>query len=316
MILSLALAACTPDTPDTAEAVAYDVVDLRLTEADLPALGEGDAVWWGPDEVVEPGEDKMFCIFGTYTGEDAGIHALSTYQNTLGHHLLLMGTTASELDFPDGSVADCSAEGDLSMADLEPLVLPTSVQIGGVDRDLGIDLLDGMAVKIDQGQRWVLQAHYLNTGVDPIRVHDPAVLNLMPEAEVETWAAPFVLNSSDFRIPAQESATHSFDCEVPQDLNVLYVTGHMHEWGTAFRTEQIGLGTVYEQTEWDPEWRDSPPVQAYAPGSYLIPAGSTLRTTCNWFNDTDEDLTFPSEMCDTVTVVYPQLTALICDGEG
>jgi hypothetical protein len=138
----------------------------------------------------------------------------------------------------------------------------------------------------------------------------------MPEAEVETWAAPFVLNSSDFRIPAQESATHSFDCEVPQDLNELYVTGHMHEWGTAFRTEQIGLGTVYEQTEWDPEWRDSPPVQAYAPGSYLIPAGSTLRTTCNWFNDTDEDLTFPSEMCDTVTVVYPQLTALICDGEG
>ncbi len=312
MILLHTLLACTPDevgapTPD-------DVVDVRLTEADLPALTPNDALWWGPDEVVAPGEDKMYCIFGTYTGDDAGIHALSTYQNAMGHHLLLMGTTASELDYPDGTVVDCSSDGELGMAELEPLVLPTDVKIGDDDRDLGIELLEGMAVKIDQGQRWVLQAHYLNTGVDPIRVHDPAVVTLLAEDEVETWAAPLILNAGAFTIPPQEAATYAFDCTIEQDFNVLYVTGHMHEWGTSFRTEQLGRGTVYEQTDWDPEWRDSPPVQPYAPGDYLLEQGSTLRTTCSWFNDTDEPLAFPEEMCDTVTVVYPQLTAVICDG--
>lgn len=313
MILLLSLA-CAPEGADTAP-VADDVVDLRLTEADLPAYDPAtEQIWWGPDEVVQPGEDKMFCIFGTYTGADVGVHALATHQNEFGHHLLLMGTSASALDYPDGTVVDCSSDGQLGMAELEPLVLPTDVVIGGEDRDLGIALLDGMAVKLDEGQRWVLQAHYLNTGTAPVRVQDPALLTLLPEDEVETWAAPFVLNGDGFTLAPQETTTLSFDCPVEQDFNLLYVTGHMHEWGRSFRTEHLERGTLYEQTEWDPSWRDAPPVVAFTPGAYSLTAGDTLRTTCEWFNDTDEAITFPEEMCDTVTVVYPQMTAIICDG--
>ena len=40
--------------------------------------------------------------------------------------------------------------------------------------------------------------------------------------------------------------------------------------------------------------------------------GDVVRTTCNWFNDTEEPLEFPQEMCDSVGLVYPQLTPVIC----
>mgnify|MGYP003408685625 CR=1 FL=1 len=73
----------------------------------------------------------MYCLFGTYTGDDVGIHAFDTYQGETGHHIVLMGTTSSELDYPDGAVIDCTATDSLPMADLEPLILPTGGNAGG-----------------------------------------------------------------------------------------------------------------------------------------------------------------------------------------
>lgn len=316
-LLLLAIACAPPDEGDDT-ATADDVLDLRLEAGtDYPEPGDEGTVLLGPDAVVQPGEEPMICIFGTWNGDDVGVHALATWQNRYGHHLLLMGTTASELDYPDGAIADCSSEGGVSMADLEPLVLATDATVGGEDRDLGIELAEGMAVKLDAGQRWVLQAHYVNTGLEPIRVQDAAVLELLPEDEVETWAAPLVLNADDFSIPPGD-AEITFDCGIEADLNILYWTGHMHEWGTRFRLDQqAGDGpatTVYEVPEWDVEYRDAPPVTGYPVGTYLAPAGTTFTTTCAWHNDGTEALGFPEEMCAAVAVAYPQTTAIICDG--
>lgn len=317
-LLLLLAVGCSPSAPIDSGAPADDVVDMRLTADDAPIQGDDQVLWWGPDVVIEPGEDKMFCIFGTYTGEDAGIHALETFQGEYGHHLLLMGTTASALDFPDGAVADCSAEGDLSMADLEPLVLPTATFVAGEEQDLGIDLGEGMAVKIDEGQRWVLQAHYINSTTEPFRVQDPARVTFLAEDEVETWAAPFVLNADDFTLPPGEETSITFDCPVEDEWQLLYVTGHMHEWGTAFRTEHVVDGqasTLYDIPAWDPAWRDAPPVERFGAEGHPLRTGESLRTTCTWFNDEDTELAFPHEMCATVMVVYPQTTAVICDGD-
>jgi hypothetical protein len=313
MIALLFALACAPDaSDDDTSAPADDAVDLRLTDADLPAEGDGDQVWWGPDEVIQPGEDKMYCLFGTYTGDDLGLHTLDSYQNKYGHHLLLMGTSASPLDYPDGTVADCSINGSLGMTDLQPFMLVTGTYVDGVKRDLAIDLQEGMAIKLNSGQRWVLQAHYINTGTDSIRAQDALVLGTVPVDSVTTWAAPFILNSSTFNLPPSQATTFSFECPVEADLSVLYVTGHMHQWGTSFKTELDGT-VIYDEPEWNPQWRDAPPVQEFDPGTMRLTSGSTIRTTCSWFNDTEEALEFPTEMCDTVTVVYPQLTSIICD---
>ena len=65
----------------------YDV-DLRLGAGDYDDPGADGMVIVGPDVVVGAGEDKMFCLVGTYAGDDMGVHDLITYQNTFGHQLL------------------------------------------------------------------------------------------------------------------------------------------------------------------------------------------------------------------------------------
>jgi hypothetical protein len=312
--LTLLLFACGPDIPmDTA---GPEPLDMRLSESDYPALEAGQSAWPGPEVVVEAGQDVMYCVFGTYTGPDVGVHTLVTYQNPLGHHLLLNGTTASQLDYPDGTVVDCTGTGSVSMADFEPIVLPTASFLGGEPQRAEIEIPEGMAVKLDEGQRWVMQAHYINTGTEAVRVRDVAVLEVIDAAAVETWAAPMIMNHDSFVVPPGEAATISFDCSFQADWQVIYLVGHMHEWGTSIHLDEVHddtLTPVFAVDDWSMEYRDTPPIFRYAPGEYAIGRDAVMRTTCSWFNDTDAPLEFPHEMCASVGVVYPQLTPSICN---
>ena len=314
-MIFLLLVAC--DDPESKDEPAFDGEDLRLAEGDFPDPGDDNAVWWGPEVEVQPGEDIMYCQFGTYKGADQGVHELVTYQNAFGHHLVPLGTTASELDYPDGTVIDCTQTGALDMGSLEPIVIATATEVGGTYHDLGMSVPDGMAVKLDAGQRYVMQAHWLNTGTEPILARDVAVFQFMEPDAVETWAAPLVTNHGDFTLPPGEATSVSFDCTFDDDYSFVYMLGHMHEWGTSMKVEQVTgdlVETVYDVAEWEPSFRDQSPVITYNPGDYALPAGTTLRTTCNWFNDTDAVIEFPFEMCVSVSLVYPLLTTDICDG--
>ena len=306
------LAACSPvGVNDEKKSDESDAVDLRLTEADVPALESHQEIWWGPDVEIEPYSDKMFCLFGTYEGDDVGLARIQFWQNAFGHHLQLFGTTTNVLDVADGEVVDCT-DGNEAMTSMEPLLIADSFN-GHLLPEMQIP--DGMAYKLRNGQRWVLQAHYVNTGGDTIRAMDPAVLDFMPVEDVETWVAPLVINHGDFEIPAQSEASSSYACNYDQDYNLLYLLGHMHEWGKnmSITVENGGnVDTVYEVDEWDVLFRDDPPVNGYADAPFVLSAGSTMQVDCTWNNDTDEPLGFPNEMCVAVAMAYPALTDTIC----
>jgi len=309
MILLLSIA-CAPESTE-------EILDLRLQEGDWDDPGDPDAVWFGPEVTIEPGDDIMWCVFGTYTGPEQAIHGLTTFQNEFGHHLVPMGTTASEIDFPDGTVIDCTQTGSLDMGSLEPLVIANATWTGERYTDLGMAIPEGMAVKLDADQRFVVQGHYLNTGTEPFLARDVAVFDFMPMEEVVTWAAPLVTNHGDFTLPKGEASTVSFDCAWEQDFNFVYMLGHMHEWGTSISVEEVAgetVSVVYDVPEWEISFRDQSPVTNFAEGSYTLPAGTALRTTCNWFNSADEDLIFPYEMCVSVSLVWPLQSTEICDG--
>lgn len=117
MMLIALLAACSGSASDDSASDA-EATDLRVTEADLPALADDQFVWWGPEVVVQPYEDVMYCVWGTYEGEDVGLTGFEVIQSPFGHHLQLMGTTASAVDHPDGEVADCTSTEALGMEDM------------------------------------------------------------------------------------------------------------------------------------------------------------------------------------------------------
>jgi hypothetical protein len=304
------LAACgSPDTDGGAEPV-----DLRR---EFPAASAGAIVWDTPEYTIPAYTEQELCFIGTYTGDDVGIHAQISYQSLHGHHVALFGTTASERDFPDGTSWDCTKPEDLDMTQMEPIIIGGDIQENEEGVQVEFVLPDGMAAKLKSGQRYILQSHYVNTGPDPILVNDQMQLEVIPVEEVTTWSAPLVNTITDFVIPAGEMGyNRTFDCTFDGAYTVLYIGGHMHEWGTHFRTDLTRAGetsTIYEVPEWDPIFRDAPVYESYGDGEFVVQAGDVFTTSCTWDNDEDRDLEFPSEMCVTFGMIYPATVPVICE---
>jgi hypothetical protein len=311
------LLACAVDAEGAGDSAAAPL-DLRLAEGDF---APADVTIWGPEVVVAAGEDATHCIAGTWIAGDVGIHSLNTWQNRFGHHAQFFRLIATTLDYPDGESFPCGPGTAFNMTDTQPAGLPTSVHIGD-EQTIDQPLDEGMAFSFDGDSRFLLQAHYVNTGAEDILVHDLVTVGVLdPESEVSTWVAPLILNNSNIDVPPASPASMTFDC--PMDLpasalSVRFVNGHMHEWGTSLRITQLRgeeSRVLTEIEEWEPAYRDSPPTIEFAPGELELEDGDVLRTECAWFNDTDAPLRFPQEMCDGVALVYPQKSTTICDAE-
>jgi len=313
LLLSLAMMACTsaPDSGSAAEEdPAANAVDLRATFPDPP---EGGLVLSTPDYIIPAYSERQFCWFSRYQGPDVGIDYQATYQSENGHHVVLMKTLADEDDFPDDSAFDCSDRDTLPMTEMEPIIFGRGIDDG--DGSSSIVLEDGMAVEFEQDTRVVVQSHYINPTPDDILVRDAIILGLIPTEEVEIWAAPFAHTAIDFQVPAGKEASVSFDCTWGIDATVLFVGGHMHEWGKSFSLDWTTQGTterIYEIAQWEPEYRDRPPVNEYEDGEFTVQAGDTFTTSCTWDNTTEAPLGFPEEMCVTFGFAYESKVPLIC----
>ncbi len=310
LLILPALGACTQPA-DTGSGSA--VVDLTMTAGvDYPAVGPTDISWEMPAFEVPPYTDTQMCLAGTYTGPDVALTTFGGYQQAeYGHHVLLLGTSTNAIDMPDGEFFDCTQTADLPMSDLQPIILPT----GGNGEAFGMALPTGIATKLRSGQRTILQVHNVNTSGNTLLVNAIGISNTIPDDQVTDWAAPWTTNEDKFSIPAHSAQTDTFDCTFATPYNMLYFIGHMHEWGTHFKLEKIdpdGTSTTFYEEQWDPAYRDTPPIEDHTASPFVAEAGSVWRTTCEWYNDTDNDLTFPGEMCAAVSMVYPALTADIC----
>jgi hypothetical protein len=310
-LLPLALfAACTPPEADPA---AVDKI------REFPEAPEGALVWETPVWEIPAYSERQMCVVHTYDGPDIGLHAQYNYQSPFGHHLTVFGTNATERTLAEGHEWDCTSSETLSMADMDPIL------IGG---DIAQDpngvlntfiLPDGMAASLQSGQRIVLQSHYVNTTADDILVQDATQIEVIPAEEVETWAAPLVNTITEFSIPANTPDYElKFDCTFEQPYTMLYLGGHLHEWGTRFSVDYTKGETqerIYEVAEWLPEFRDAPLYESYDNGAFEVAAGDTFTTTCAWNNNEDHALQFPQEMCVTFGMVYPSKVPVICDAE-
>jgi len=258
-----------------------------------------DAAWLdfvSAEVVIGPGEDKMYCTEMTYQGDDTAFTQVDTLQGKFGHHVILVSTSAPK---GDGQTYDCT-----EMREFLPLAIPTD------------SWPTGHGSSLTKGTPVVMQIHYVNTSAQPILVRDVIRLKKMPVADVTTWVAPFALNHEIFHVEPHQTGTVNFDCTIPSAAKLLLVGGHMHENGTAFKVEwgpsATALTKLYEVTEWQAEYRDSPPVNLYTTNQQDVPAGTVMRTTCSWKNDTNDALHYPHEMCATFGLLAGTKESYVC----
>ena len=279
--LVLVVTACgASSADDTGDDVPPGVVDVRV---DIPAPDPNYLDLVTPDQVIAAGEEKMFCYYLDNHAGELAVQQLEAHQGNFGHHVVLLTTVEPQ---PDGTWEDCSDQAE--MWKFRSFVLP-------------IPLPDGYAIKVPDGMQYVMQIHYVNTGEAPILVRDVARLKKVDAAAVQTWVATLTTNRLDVSIPPGPLSV-SFDCTIDQDLDLLLVGGHMHEHGARF---SIDIGSspsavddeLYLVDPWQPSFRNLPPVSLFFSAPHHLTAGSVIRTTCEWMNDTNQTIAFPSEMC-------------------
>jgi hypothetical protein len=278
--ITVALAACGGTTADdTGDDVPDGVVDVRVPIPD-PDPAYLDLVT--PEVVIEAGQEKMYCYYLNNADAELAVSTLEALQGRYGHHIVLLTTVEPE---PDGTFEDCSDRSE--MWKFRSFVLP-------------VPLPGGHAVRVPMGLQYVMQIHYVNAGDEPILVRDVARLRKVPVAQVQTWVATMTTNKLDFSIPPG-AASVSFDCTVPEPVDVLILGGHMHEHGARFSLD-IGdttssLAPFYVVDPWQPSYRDFPPVSLFFTAPHHLAAGSVIRTTCEWDNPGTTPIEFPAEMC-------------------
>jgi hypothetical protein len=288
-------------------------VDIRR---DFPTPADGALVIASPDYTIPAGSERQMCTVTTYEGDDVGIIAQYNYQSVNGHHVTIFGTTETERNLPDGEVWDCTETEDLNMASMEPIIIGGSIEYDDDGVINEFQLPEGFGAPLKNGQRIILQSHYLNVTEDPILVRDAAHFVLVPEEEITTWTAPYVNTVTDFTIPANTPEyTLSFDCGFEETYSLLYLGGHLHEWGESFKAERTTDGdttVIYEVEEWEPVLRDSPTYVQFERDEFQLGPDDRVTTTCTWFNGSDEEIGFPQEMCVTFGMAYPTRVPVIC----
>ena len=303
-VMTAVLLACGTDhrgfapAPDAAPVDARFIVDNRVP---LPEPRSDYADIVTPELIVEPGEEKMFCLH-VQADRELALDTFVGLQGQMGHHIALYTTTAPK---PHGTIEDCtSAEANRP---LQWFVVT-------------IGLPAGKAIRIPTGMHYVLQFHYINIGDDPMRVRDVGRIHLVDPATVTTWVSTLTAQSFALQLPPGASRKQ-WQCTLPADRELLAVFGHMHEQGARYELA-IGvnpdtLSALHVVEPWTPALRDAPPLATFYAAPVPLAAGTILRTTCDWHNTLDRVIEYPEEMCLTFAYVggSDELIQCLPDGE-
>jgi hypothetical protein len=266
----------------------------------IPALPANTNEYRFPETTIPANTETMTCAFLEPTTEDQYVTALTSYQGKFGHHLVIFKAVVKE---EAGAVRLCNTGAD--MTNLIPIL--SSVNFGLAK------FPDGMAVFVPKGTQVVLQQHVVNTGDRPVVTHDAVHVTRASPADVKTISGFYGLSDVTFNIaPQEQETTLTFECEVPQDMKVLLMGPHMHEWGTRFKAwagAKASPAKIIDVPVWEAQFRDEPPAIEFPKDAPLaLKKGDIVRTACTFKNTTGEPIKFPKEMCATYGYYYPATT--------
>jgi hypothetical protein len=238
---------------------------------------------------------------------DTDIIEVTGRQSNGGHHATLYATTDVQ---PIGTKRAYANSDQLSERFLGAV---------GAESNTGLTLPSGVVFRAAKGSGLLIQSHFINAGAQPIQGRSVIDVKMRP-ADPSARVASILTNLTlKYTLPPGQTTTVDFKCPVTADYHVLSVNNHMHNLGTSVSTELINADGTTTPLKVDPVWEASwafHPEYATFPlqSPLIIPAGSTLHTTCTWNNTTSKSLTFPDEMCVFVGFFLGDKDASCVDG--
>jgi hypothetical protein len=242
-------------------------------------------------ENLAAGTDTMYCQYvQAPLDHDVDVLDVEGYQSLGGHHSVAYSTT---MNVPVGTSRPCNEEDNLSAGFLGGT---------GGEGNGGIKLPDGVAFRLPKGSSIMLNTHFLNTTDGPIDGHSVVDFRFVEVDRTRKIAALFTTGTIGFKVPAKSAADAMAECKIPEDMQFILFTNHMHDNGMHAKTELVradgNVELVHEDPNWTYEMQFNAEYTKWALDKPLtIAKGEMLRTQCNWQNKSPDELAFPREMC-------------------
>lgn len=253
---------------------------------------------------IAPGTDVTYCSYLDKTvATDTDIVHFRAFQSLSGHHAVLF--TARQPRPVDTHIC---TEDDMTNTH--------SYIAGGGGESIGtITIPDGLAFRIPAGTQLMMQTHWINASQEVRDGQVVVYVTAQPADSSRQVLDLFNVIKADFMIPAGQRVTGSTSCVLKQDVQLLTLTGHEHEFGSHVDI-QLGDGantTMLWSYDWQPSYQSAPPYTIYSVDQPLkLKAGQTLQVTCSWMNSTANDIAFPREMCIGTGFYYPAVGEIDC----
>lgn len=328
----LLLVGCSGPAPGLGEGDDDDDDGGVIDEPDVPEPESNEIEIVTPELIIPAGQEILWCFFGVWEGETAGVTEVQVFDIPISHHTLIK-SVPEEDPVPENFLIDCTAPtGDMSTyAVLFEGYTPEAWKGHEDDDDdhpkddddepndnLWLQMPEGLAVKMERGQRWMVDAHFINPGEEEVRTRITFQLKTVAPVEVESWVGAWTHHAQTLELPPHQITSRENTCEWSDEMSILSIGPHMHEFGWEYAVDVHRVDGTVERVLtrewWDPQWRLDPTIDYFAPGELVVYPGDRFTTTCTWNNTTDHVLDYPDEMCSTFGVATPLETAFECYG--
>jgi hypothetical protein len=227
---------------------------------------------------------------GPATDRDLDVVDIVGWQSASGHHALLYATANVQ---PVGTARDWQNQDQLA-----------SRLIGGSGGEAGgqVKLPPGVVTRIPKGHALILQLHYMNTSSKDLMGESVVDVKMVDASPAHRVASFFSSTNVAYELPPQQGTSHDVTCKLKEDVPLIMFANHQHHMGVSVFTEQIlpdGTRTEVKRDErWQYEWAFNPNY-TYRPvdSPFILKAGNTLHTHCEWLNTGPTAVRFPDEMC-------------------
>lgn len=262
---------------------------------DPPELKQGLTRYITPTiEHIKPGQEGMWCQWlSDAVTEDTDILDTGGYQSIGGHHVVLYATSIKS---PIGTSRECT--------DSDQVALRYLGAVGGEGVSGFGSLPAGVVYRLPKGWSLMANVHYYNVGTKEISGQSVVDIKTGPANPSAKVASLFTNLSIDFALEAKKSASLEVTCDIKEELPLIGAFNHMHQLGTAVKSEVIHqdgtIDVLVDDKIWEAEATFNPQFRRWDQASpYVLKVGDKIRTKCTWNNTSDGEVSFPREMCVT-----------------
>ena len=257
-----------------------------------------------PVKNITPGTNIEMCEWvAPAATEDQEVLGFTGAQSATGHHAILFATT--ETNFKVGDSHECTTADMVSVS-----------YIGAVTETTRLP--DGLFFKLRKGQALMVNTHWLNTTDGTVEGQAVVDVKFGAPDPSHTIADIFANNGDTFAITPGAPYSYDVSCVFPQDVNFAMVANHMHLNGMSAYTEVLhtdGTSTMLRQDNtWTTDEQFNPVYTVYSRDQpFVVHAGETMHTHCEWINQGSTTLMFPDEMCAGNGFYFPGNGLSACD---